>query len=77
MGIVGNNSFVNILEPDTDENDDLNKPYIIQHSSYHDHDKLLSNLNEKKIISSHLVQIFNPSMQKSMNLTLLLKILKK
>ncbi len=63
MGSVGNNSFVNILEPDADENDDLNQPYIIQQSSHHDCEKLLSILNNKKINSAYLVQLFNPSMQ--------------
>ncbi len=45
VGGVNRNSFVQILDFDED---DLNQPQIIHHSSYYDIDKLTSTLNRNK-----------------------------
>ncbi len=48
MGGVRSNSFIDIFEPDPNENEQIDQPTIIQHSPYHDLDKLLSTLNTIK-----------------------------
>ncbi len=35
LGGMENNSFINILESDPVENDEIGQPHIIKHSSYH------------------------------------------
>ncbi len=58
---ISNKSFIQILDADSDDNDDPNAPPIIQHSSYYDFEKLTSNLNNCKnkfsIFSSNIHSI--------------------
>ncbi len=61
IGGIRNKSFVQILNADSDDNDDSNQPPIIQHFSYYDFDKLTSTLNNFKnkfsIFSSNIQSI--------------------
>ena len=59
MGGVGNNSFIDILEPGSNENDEIDQSTIIRHSSYYDFNKLLSLLNTSK----NLFSIFSTNIQ--------------
>ena len=47
LGGIENNSLVNIINPNLDENEN-NEPILISHSSYYDHDSLISTLTRNK-----------------------------
>ncbi len=49
IGGIDSNSFINTIDPDTDENDAMNQPQVICHSPYQDFDKLKSTLKNSKI----------------------------
>ncbi len=59
--VIINKSFVQILDADSDDNDDSNQLPIIQHSSYYDFEKFTSTLNNFKnkfsIFSSNIQSI--------------------
>ncbi len=55
LGGVDNNSLINILEIDTNENLDSDQLQLICHSPYYDSNKLFSTLKKKV----YLVQIFS------------------
>jgi hypothetical protein len=61
MGSVGENSFIDIIEPDPDNDDNLEQPELIRHSPYHDFNKLLSTLknckNQFSIFSTNIQSI--------------------
>ncbi len=61
VGGISNKSFVQILDADSDDNDDSNQPPFIQHSSYYDFEKLTSTLknfkNKFSIFSSNIQSI--------------------
>ncbi len=48
IGGVDSNYFINIIDPDIDENDAMNQPQVICYSPYHDFDKLKSILKNSK-----------------------------
>ncbi len=48
VGGVENNSFINILHADTDDDDNGDQPQIISHSLYYDTDNLISTLTQNK-----------------------------
>ncbi len=58
---ISNKSLVQMLDADSDDNDDSNQLPIIQHSSYYDFEKLTSTLNSFKnkfsIFSSNIQSI--------------------
>ncbi len=59
VGGISNKSFVQILDADSDDNDNSNQPSIIQHSSYYDLEKRTSTLNNFK----NKFSIFNSNIQ--------------
>ncbi len=48
VGSVENNSFINILYADTDNDGNGDQPRIIAHSPYYDTDNLISTLTQNK-----------------------------
>ncbi len=56
---MANNSFINILESDPDENDEIGQPHIMKHPSYHDFETLSSTLSKSK----KLFSIFSTNIQ--------------
>ncbi len=58
VGGVENNSFINILHADTDDDDNGDQPQIISHSLYYDTDNLISTLTQNEnnfsILSTHI-----------------------
>ncbi len=56
-----------ILDPDVDDNNELNCPQIISHSSYHDSKKYLQHCKHLKISSRFLGRTYSPLMLKLTN----------
>ncbi len=48
LGGVDNNSLINILDMDTNENLDSDQPQLICHSPYYDSNKFISTLKKGK-----------------------------
>ncbi len=61
IGGVQNNSFINVLDSDINENADLIQPQIINHSPYYDFEKLsvtlISYKNKFSICSTNIQSI--------------------
>ncbi len=48
IGGINDNSFIRVLDPDVDDNNKLNCPQIISHSSYYDSKKIFTKLQTCK-----------------------------
>ncbi len=62
IGGINDNSFIRVLDPDIDEDNELNCPQIISHSSYYDSEKLsiiLQTCKNKFTIFSTNIQSIN------------------
>ncbi len=62
VGGVENNSFINVLHTETDDdNENLHQPQIISHSPYYEDENLISTLSENKnkfsILSTNIQSI--------------------
>ena len=64
IGRIGNTSFVQIIDSESDDNDS-HQPPIIQHSPYYDIEHLISTVNKFNLV--FLALMLNQLMQKLMN----------